>query len=105
MGNNGGTIKRSYATGAVVTPDPNGTCGGLLGAPEKTAFMGMITSCYFRSPSDAGGPNNGLGTALTDAQMKRQSNFANWDFKNTWTICEGQDYPRLRWEKVTCDRP
>ncbi len=105
VGNNGGTLKHSYATGAVVTPDPNGTCGGLLGTPEKTVFIGMITSCYFRALPEGGGPNNGLGTALTDTRMKQQGSFAGWDFKNTWMICEGKDYPRLRWEKITCDRP
>jgi len=24
---------------------------------------------------------------------------------STWTICEGKDCPRLRWEKVVCDQP
>ncbi len=104
-GENSGTIKHSYATGAVVTPDPNETCGGLLGAPEKNAFIGMIVSGYFLAPSDGGGPNNGLGIALTDARMKQQAGFTYWDFKNTWMICEGKDYPRLRWEKITCDQP
>ncbi len=27
---------------------------------------------------------------------------AGWDFDTIWTICEGKDYPRLRWEGVEC---
>lgn len=29
---------------------------------------------------------------------------AGWNFYTTWMICEGQDYPRLQWEGVECDR-
>ena len=25
-----------------------------------------------------------------------------WDFESIWIICEGGDYPRLRWEGVRC---
>ena len=38
-------------------------------------------------------------------QMEQQASFVNWDFKQTWAICAGKDYPRLCWEKVDCDRP
>jgi hypothetical protein len=30
--------------------------------------------------------------------MKQQATFAGWDFTNIWTINEGNDYPRLKWE-------
>jgi len=59
--------------------------------------------CYSLAPEAGGGPDNGYGTPLTDSQMKQQANFAGWDFESTWTICEGQDYPRLRWEGVECE--
>jgi hypothetical protein len=35
--------------------------------------------------------------------MKQQASFTGWDFENTWTICEGVDYPRLQWEGVECE--
>jgi hypothetical protein len=35
--------------------------------------------------------------------MKRQASFIEWDFETVWMICEGKDYPRLRWEGVDCD--
>jgi len=104
-GNSSDVIQRCYATGAVVSADPNATCGGLLGTTDTTIVKVMIVTSYFLAPSEGGGPNNGLGVPLTDARMKQQTSFLNWDFKNTWKICEGKDYPRLWWENVDCDRP
>ncbi len=102
LGYNHGSVTHSYAAGAVVTPDPNATCGSLVGTTLGTL---TVSNCYFLAPSDGAGPNNGLGVPLTDARMKQQTSFAFWDFKNTWTICEGKDYPRLRWEKIDCNQP
>jgi hypothetical protein len=44
------------------------------------------------------------GTGLTTSQMKSAAPFkkANWDFKDVWMICEGRDYPRLKWESINC---
>lgn len=102
LGYDHGAVIHSYAGGAVVTPDPNMTCGGLTGTSIGTLY---VNNCYFLAPSDGGGPNNGLGFPLTDARMKQPTSFAFWDFKNTWMICAGKDYPRLQWEKITCDQP
>jgi hypothetical protein len=63
---------------------------------------GNISSSYFLEESDGGGPDNGLGVALTDAAMRQQASFVGWDFDDVWMICEGVDYPRLRWEGVAC---
>jgi hypothetical protein len=95
------SIARCYAAGAVEIADPNLTCGGLVGMTVKVTQL----ASYFLAPADGGGPNNFLGVPLADAQMKQQASFANWDFKNTWMICEGKDYPRLQWEKIVCDQP
>jgi hypothetical protein len=46
----------------------------------------------------------GCGTELSDMQMKQQASFPGWDFDATWTICEGKDYPRLRWEDAHCEQ-
>ncbi len=98
VGISGGSVTHCYAAGRVTAPDPNETQGGLLG----TAFEVTIDSSYFLAPTDGGGPDNGAGLALTDTQMKQQASFAGWDFENIWMICEGKDYPRLRWEGVPC---
>jgi hypothetical protein len=102
LGYNHGAALHSYAAGTVVTPDPNATCGSLAGTTVGTL---TVNNCYFLATADGGGPNNGLGLPLTDTRMKQQASFAFWDFKNTWTICAGKDYPRLRWENVDCDQP
>jgi len=74
--------------------------GGCIGSFKVPGIEQQ--SCFFLAPQDGGGPDNGLGTPLTDAQMKQQASFAGWDFVDTWTICEGVDYPRLWWEGVDC---
>jgi hypothetical protein len=65
---------------------------------------GAIVSSYFLRQMDGGGPDNGLGIVLSDAQMRSQASFGGWDFESVWTICEGRDYPRLRWEGPACGR-
>jgi hypothetical protein len=32
-------------------------------------------------------------------EMKQKSSFEGWDFNEVWTIREGQDSPKLKWEK------
>ena len=58
-----------------------------------------------------GNYNNGLGNALFEYDIRRQSSFVGWDFagatengiEDILTICEGEDYPRLWWEEVECE--
>ncbi|MBW8041500.1 MAG: hypothetical protein FVQ85_16090 [Planctomycetes bacterium] len=39
---------------------------------------------------------DGYGESLTDAEMKQQASFIDWDFVHTWNIAENQIYPYLR---------
>ncbi len=94
VGDNSGSIAYCYASTVVTAPPVS---GGLVGWDSKAG----IASSYFLLGGD-GGPDNGLGVALMDAQMRQRGSFAGWDFESVWTICEGQDYPRLRWEDVDC---
>ncbi len=81
-----GTISNCYST-AIVTAiyDTGGLCG--------SNFGGSISASFFL---ESAGPDNELGLPLTDAQMKQQSSFVNWDFINVWDIGENQTYPFLR---------
>jgi len=84
-------ISNCYSSGSV-----SGTTdvGGLLGIEyEKNV---TVTSCYFLDPNDGGGPDNGYGEPLMDAEMKQQASFFGWDFINVWNIGENQTYPYLR---------
>lgn len=98
IGENRGSLVNSYAYGMISTDVGNEGVGGLAGAAENAT----IADCYFLASLDGGGPDNGLGTSLTDARMRQQASFVNWDFEDTWTICEGWDYPRLQWEGLPC---
>jgi hypothetical protein len=121
----GSAILRCYATGAVQgetwvgglvgsAPFPSGDiawcyAGGPVRSTTGDEVGGLVglkstgvRFCYFLDPREGGGPDNGFGTPLTDAQMRRQTSFADWDFENVWRLCEGQDYPRLWWERRPC---
>jgi hypothetical protein len=52
--------------------------------------------------SRGGGPDRGAGAAATTGQLKQQSTFVDWDFEETWMLCEGETYPHLWWEGLTC---
>lgn len=91
---NTGAIAGCYAaTGFVGTPLGRGLVGGNL---EE----GSVIDSYFLAEADGGGADNGFGTELSDTEMRQQASFAGWDFENTWTIDDGNDYPRLAWEGI-----
>lgn len=92
-------INNCYSTGHV-SSGGSVSIGGLVGALD----YGTINSSYFL---DVSGPNNGLGTPLTDSQMKKQASFAGWDFvgetangtDDIWRMCvDDVNYPLLWWQ-------
>jgi len=88
-------VNNCYSTGAVTGGNDSRSLGGLVGYNYQFSYYppGTISSCYFLVTS---GPDNGLGTPLTDAQMKQKSSFVGWDFDTVWDIIEGVSYPWLR---------
>ncbi|MEN6335054.1 MAG: GLUG motif-containing protein [Phycisphaerales bacterium] len=116
-----GSIARCYAasTVSVLDADPNSTLsGGFVGFADSSS-RNQADACIVEAENcfwDTGvaGPTTAVGNCLintsfirglTTAQMQTASTFvvAGWDFENVWTICEGRDYPRLRWEEIGCD--
>jgi hypothetical protein len=91
VGYNTGSINNCYSVGIVQSYG-----GGFVGYNNG----GNIGSSYFLVTS---GSNNGLGTPLTDSQMKQQASFAGWDFNGVWAICETTNYPRLIWQIPAAD--
>jgi len=71
-----GSVLRSYTVCQVEGTSP--FSGGLVGGTERD--RGEAENSYFLDPSEGGGPDNGIGTALTGEQMKEGSSFAGWDF-------------------------
>ncbi len=91
LGRHYGSFTNSYASGIVTG---NNRIGGLVGYNQSSS---TFISCYFL---DTAGPNNGYGTALSDAVMKQQSSFFHFDFVSPkWKMLrENEDYPRLAWQ-------
>lgn len=94
-----GEVRDCYAACSMPARVGVGACIGYANPVAVT----VQERCYFLAPEAGGGPDNGYGTPLTDLQMKQQASFPGWDLENVWMICEGVDYPRLRWEGVECE--
>ncbi len=115
------SIARCYAACTVSASDvdPNSPLvGGFAGHGGSTS-PSLVGTCVVEAEdcfwdAELSGPVTAVGNCsistpfiqgLTTAQMQTASSFvtAGWDFENVWTICEGRDYPRLRWESVNCE--
>ncbi|MEN6425184.1 MAG: GLUG motif-containing protein [Phycisphaerales bacterium] len=81
--------------------------GGLVGRDA-----GEIDACVWNT--EIAGTSDGVGNldpdpagavAASTESMQSTTLYASllWDFENTWTICEGVDYPRLQWGNVDCN--
>lgn len=109
-------ITHCYSHGYVgpVSPDTDGNYSGFIGSdgirgPRHTP---NIVACFWdmeTSEQIVGIRFEGLGQVdvqgRTTAEMQQEETFtgAEWDFAETWMICEGHDYPRLQWEHVDCN--
>jgi hypothetical protein len=112
IGYNWRPVADCYSTGRVSGAGrrPDLYTGGLFGYPTSRE----IEACFWDVETSGITDNAELrrGTGKTTAQMQTAATFtsAGWDFvgetangtDDIWTICEGRDYPRLRWEQVEC---
>jgi len=72
----------------------------VAGAVKFAGGTGEPNDGGIGSGDDARGGLNSLATArMRTAEASR--NFG-WDFESVWSICQGRDYPRLRWEGIKC---
>ncbi len=88
-----GRVFRCYSAGAVTGKQ---SAGGLVGGRK---VLGQVIGSLWDIDS-SGQTTSGGGTGMTTAEMKSESTYlaANWDFGNTWLICEGINYPVLVWQ-------
>lgn len=101
VGYNTASITACYAVGRVrVTGDEGvgGLVGGAQGNPSTDSSFWDVDTTGFATRS-----NGGIGLHTADLQTAQTYLDAGWDFVETWTICEGEDYPRLQWEHRDCD--
>jgi hypothetical protein len=86
------TITHCYSAGKVQGTE---NVGGLLGLTHE----GEILSCFWDIET-SGQISSAGGTGKTTVEMQTASTFVGWGCYAAWTISEGLDYPRLRWENV-----
>ncbi|RJE88885.1 hypothetical protein D3P07_13065 [Paenibacillus sp. 1011MAR3C5] len=87
-----GEIKDSYAVG---TASGKRYVGGLIGYTWNEEVT--VGSYWNKSKYTASPPNNGIGIAATDGEMKQRITYSDWDFANVWYQYDGYD-PFLRWQ-------
>ncbi len=96
-------INQCYAAAAPlnIAGGTNTNWKGFVGGASVVAEVPSIINYFDKdiSQTDSGSAKSELQNGLTKSQMKTSSNLSNWDFINTWTINEGNDYPRLKWEQ------
>ena len=88
-----GRAYKCYSTGRV---SGNQYAGGFTG---YIRIRGDVIYCFWDTQASGQSTSPG-GTGKTTAEMRTISTFtdAGWDFWNTWTICEGTNYPVLLWQ-------
>ncbi len=94
-----GTVAHCYTAGRVLDAQTD-SFGALVGRSSEHA---VTSHCYYLAAVAGGGPDRAAGTAVTAEQMRQQATFVDWDFRETWMLCEGRGYPHLRWEGIGCD--
>jgi hypothetical protein len=104
VGNNRGTVAYSYSIGLVRGQQ---YAGGLVGDGSASA----VTACFWDTQTSGQATSDG-GRGKTTAQMRAAITFISWlacgNQGGVWTMDEGKDYPRLRWENLpgkVLDRP
>jgi hypothetical protein len=96
-----GTISNCYSVGSVSRAEG---VGGLVGLHESGEVMFSFWDTQTSGQSTSAG---GMGKTTIEMQMESTFTDAGWDFvdetsngtEDIWWILEGQDYPRLRWER------
>lgn len=91
-----GRVFWSYATGAVTGSQ---YVGGLVG---NMKVRGEVILSYWDSQT-SGRTTSAGGSSRTTAQMWSGDTYVNWDFGETWSICDGRSYPIFLWQIPSSD--
>ncbi|OHB75457.1 MAG: hypothetical protein A2Z25_06915 [Planctomycetes bacterium RBG_16_55_9] len=93
-----GRAYKSYSAGSV---SGNQYVGGFTG---YIRVLGDVMQCFWDIET-SGQPASPGGTGKTTAEMQTISTYSavGWDFWNTWTMCEGMNYPVFLWQIPATD--
>jgi hypothetical protein len=99
-------VDRCYSCGPV---SGDTEVGGLIGAVGNPGYFSGSASLCFWDTQTSGQAQSVGGVGRATAEMQTVNTFlqAHWDFvgetvngtEDIWWIDEGQDYPRLWWER------
>ena len=97
IGKQTGPMEHCYSVGRVTG---SSNVGGLVG----NRYSGSITACFWDVNTSGCTTSAGGGGYTTDWMQKQYLfEFFEWDFTDTWSICEEQNYPRLLWSIPAAD--
>ncbi len=93
-----GRAYKSYSTGSVSGDQDVGGFTGYI------RVLGGVTLCFWDTETSGQSTSAG-GTGKTTEEMQTITTFTDvgWDFMNTWTICDGMNYPVLLWQIPAAD--
>jgi hypothetical protein len=94
VGWHAGGIYTCYSAGKVAG---NNNVGGMVGY----MFVGEVVDSFWDRDKCEQPP--GIGQDKSTAEMMQQATFTNWDFNDTWSICESTNYPKLQWQIPAAD--
>jgi hypothetical protein len=111
-GRNSGALSNCFSSGRITGtgPEIGGLvgCGGATSHGEPPLIMGVVVNCFWDVQASGWATSAG-GTGKTTAEMWTVHTYLNagWDFvdettngtEDIWWIVEGQDYPRLWWQR------
>ena len=95
-------IDRCYSTGLVSGTGTNPTyLYGLIGYLDYTYLPSPTISKCLWDTTTSGKTSSYGGMGYTTEEMQEKFRYElwnSWDFTTVWAICEGTNYPRLRWQ-------
>lgn len=89
---NNASVTSCYTMSQVDCLD-SATNGGLIGKSVGSSTSNIVTNSYW-CPEISGVETSAGGTALTLDEMKTQSSYKGFDFKNIWIM---KEYPEFNW--------
>lgn len=97
VGTYSGQIENCYSAGFV-------SSGAYTGGFAGSSMGGSVLNCFWDKQA-SNQPTSSAATGLNTILMQTQSTYTakDWNFTDTWHICEQTNYPKLRWQIPSAD--
>lgn len=102
----GGIVANRYTTSTerccynVGTVSGGEICGAIIGRNNDPDYV--AEACYYLTGCCE---DNGIGTALTEEQLRNAESYAGFDFESIWTMDGDPDYPYAELVNLTGNTP